>query len=83
MKPVLLTLVVVTIVCLDLGYTRICLKQEPFQPETTTTCPEGEDACYNLFWSDHSEIKIEMGCGCPKTEPYTNLYCCKIDSCNK
>nr|AAT11123.1 truncated short neurotoxin [Aipysurus eydouxii] len=40
MKTLLLTLVVVTIVCLDLGYTMTCCNQQSSQPKTTTECRE-------------------------------------------
>nr|Q2VBN3.1 RecName: Full=Weak neurotoxin WNTX33; AltName: Full=Three-finger toxin; Short=3FTx; Flags: Precursor [Ophiophagus hannah]ABB83636.1 weak neurotoxin precursor [Ophiophagus hannah] len=82
MKTLLLTLVVVTIVCLDLGYSLICFNQETYRPETTTTCPDGEDTCYSTFWNDHRGVKIERGCGCPRVNPGISIICCKTDKCN-
>nr|P0C555.1 RecName: Full=Neurotoxin 3FTx-RI; Flags: Precursor [Bungarus fasciatus] len=83
MKTLLLTLVVLTIVCLDLGHTRICLNQQSSEPQTTETCPNGEDTCYNKTWNTHRGSRTDRGCGCPKVKPGINLRCCKTDKCNQ
>nr|F5CPD8.1 RecName: Full=Three-finger toxin MALT0057C; AltName: Full=MALT0057C; Flags: Precursor [Micrurus altirostris]AED89565.1 putative three finger toxin precursor [Micrurus altirostris] len=80
MKTLLLTLVVVTIVCLDFGHTMICYNQQSSQPPTTTTCSEGQ--CYKQRWRDHRGWRTERGCGCPKAIPEVKLNCCKTDRCN-
>uniref|UniRef100_R4FJG1 3FTx-Bra-38 n=1 Tax=Brachyurophis roperi TaxID=1295043 RepID=R4FJG1_9SAUR len=82
MKTLLLTLVVVTIVCLDLGYTRICFNQQSWRPETTTTCPDGENTCYKKVFMTPFRIPIERGCGCPKERRSFRLMCCQKDKCN-
>uniref|UniRef100_R4G2H6 3FTx-Hem-16 n=1 Tax=Hemiaspis signata TaxID=355698 RepID=R4G2H6_9SAUR len=80
MKTLLLTLVVVTIVCLDLGYTMTCCNQQSSQPKTTKTCEES--TCYKKTWRDHRGTIIERGCGCPKVKPGIQLECCRTDECN-
>nr|A8HDJ4.1 RecName: Full=Short neurotoxin 1; Short=SNTX-1; Flags: Precursor [Pseudechis porphyriacus]ABK63528.1 SNTX-1 precursor [Pseudechis porphyriacus] len=82
MKTLLLTLVVVTIVCLDLGYTMTCCNQQSSQPKTTTTCAGGESSCYKKTWSDHRGSRTERGCGCPHVKPGIKLTCCETDECN-
>nr|Q9YGX0.1 RecName: Full=Short neurotoxin NCA-04; Flags: Precursor [Laticauda colubrina]BAA75762.1 short chain neurotoxin [Laticauda colubrina] len=82
MKTLLLTLVVVTTVCLDLGYTRRCFNQQSSQPKTTKSCPLGENSCYNKQWRDHRGSITERGCGCPKVKPGIKLRCCESEDCN-
>nr|Q90VW1.1 RecName: Full=Erabutoxin b; Short=ETXB; Short=Eb; AltName: Full=Short neurotoxin 1b; Flags: Precursor [Laticauda semifasciata]CAA34824.1 unnamed protein product [Laticauda semifasciata]BAA75749.1 short chain neurotoxin [Laticauda semifasciata]BAA75750.1 short chain neurotoxin [Laticauda semifasciata]BAA75751.1 short chain neurotoxin [Laticauda semifasciata]BAC78201.1 erabutoxin b [Laticauda semifasciata] len=82
MKTLLLTLVVVTIVCLDLGYTRICFNHQSSQPQTTKTCSPGESSCYHKQWSDFRGTIIERGCGCPTVKPGIKLSCCESEVCN-
>uniref|UniRef100_R4G2E3 3FTx-Bra-30 n=1 Tax=Brachyurophis roperi TaxID=1295043 RepID=R4G2E3_9SAUR len=82
MKTLLLTLVVVTIVCLNLGYTRICYNQKASRPKTTITCPDGETSCYKKDLMSSFGILILRGCGCPKEVPNLLLMCCKKDKCN-
>nr|BAA75768.1 short chain neurotoxin [Laticauda colubrina]BAA75769.1 short chain neurotoxin [Laticauda colubrina]BAA75770.1 short chain neurotoxin [Laticauda colubrina]BAA75771.1 short chain neurotoxin [Laticauda colubrina]BAA75772.1 short chain neurotoxin [Laticauda colubrina] len=82
MKTLLLTLVVVTMVCLDLGYTRRCYNQQSSQPKTTKSCPPGENSCYNKQWRDHRGSITERGCGCPKVKPGIKLRCCESEDCN-
>nr|F8J2G5.1 RecName: Full=Short neurotoxin 342; Short=SNTX-342; Flags: Precursor [Drysdalia coronoides]ACR78505.1 putative short chain neurotoxin 342 [Drysdalia coronoides] len=77
MKTLLLTLVVLTIVCLDLGYTMTCYNQQLSQPQTTTTC--AESFCYKKTWSG---TIIERGCGCPPMKPPIRLKCCRTEKCN-
>uniref|UniRef100_A0A8C6XA92 Uncharacterized protein n=1 Tax=Naja naja TaxID=35670 RepID=A0A8C6XA92_NAJNA len=50
MKTLLLTLVVVTIVCLDLGYTRKCLNCSTRYCTTFHTCPNGQDLCFKRWY---------------------------------
>nr|ACR78502.1 putative short chain neurotoxin 45 [Drysdalia coronoides] len=80
MKTLLLTLVVLTIVCLDLGYTMTCYNQQSSQPQTTTTC--AESSCYKKTWRDHRGTIIERGCGCPTVKPGIQRVCCATDKCN-
>nr|BAN66265.1 three-finger toxin [Pseudechis rossignolii] len=85
MKTLLLTLVVVTIVCLDLGYTRTCLKTPEVKSEP---CPPGQNLCYTKSWCDRfcsSRGKvIELGCAatCPTVKPGVDITCCSTDDCN-
>nr|CAA72434.1 kappa3-bungarotoxin [Bungarus multicinctus] len=86
MKTLLLTLVVVTIVCLDLGYTRTCLISPSSTPQT---CPNGQDICFRKAQCDnfcHSRGPvIEQGCvaTCPQFRSnYRSLLCCRTDNCN-
>nr|AHZ08823.1 long neurotoxin [Micropechis ikaheca] len=85
MKTLLLTLVVVTIVCLDLGYTRICLSTPDVKSKT---CPPGENLCYTKTWCDAfcgSRGKVvELGCAatCPIPKHYEDVICCSTDNCN-
>nr|prf polypeptide DE1 [Ophiophagus hannah] len=58
----------------------ICFNQETYRPETTTTCPDGEN-CYSTFWHNDGHVKIERGCGCPRVNPPISI-CCKTDKCN-
>nr|Q8UW29.1 RecName: Full=Long neurotoxin 1; Flags: Precursor [Hydrophis hardwickii]AAL54892.1 long neurotoxin isoform [Hydrophis hardwickii] len=84
MKILLLTLVVVTIVCLDLAYTRTCFRT-PYKPET---CPPGQNLCYKKSWCDafcSSRGKvIELGCTakCPTVKDGKDITCCATDNCN-
>nr|ACY68693.1 short-chain neurotoxin isoform 8 [Parasuta nigriceps] len=80
MKTLLLTLVLVTIVCLDLGYTVTCCNQQSSQPKTTKTC--AESTCYKKDLERSRGTIIERGCGCPKVKPGIKLECCKTDECN-
>uniref|UniRef100_R4FI75 3FTx-Aca-53 n=1 Tax=Acanthophis wellsi TaxID=239747 RepID=R4FI75_9SAUR len=85
MKTLLLTLVVVTIVCLDLGYTKTCFKTPYVKSEP---CPPGQDLCYTKTWCDaFCSIRgkvIELGCAatCPPAEPKKDIKCCSTDNCN-
>uniref|UniRef100_R4FKG7 3FTx-Ver-47 n=1 Tax=Vermicella annulata TaxID=1295044 RepID=R4FKG7_9SAUR len=81
MKTLLLTLVVVTIVCLDLGYTLKCYN--PKTAEGYEVCKEHETKCigYNIcLFRNHAVVVRGCGASCP-TE---NLpVCCSTDMCNK
>nr|AHZ08818.1 short neurotoxin [Micropechis ikaheca] len=82
MKTLLLTLVVVTIVCLDLGYTMICCNQQSTQPKTTKSCSGGETSCYKMSWNGIHGSITERGCGCPTVKRGISLMCCHADECN-
>nr|P15816.1 RecName: Full=Kappa-2-bungarotoxin; AltName: Full=Kappa-neurotoxin CB1; Flags: Precursor [Bungarus multicinctus]CAA35774.1 unnamed protein product [Bungarus multicinctus] len=86
MKTLLLTLVVVTIVCLDLGYTKTCLKTPSSTPQT---CPQGQDICFlKVSCEQFCPIRgpvIEQGCAATCPEFRSNdrsLLCCTTDNCN-
>uniref|UniRef100_A0A194ATC7 Three-finger toxin 16e n=1 Tax=Micrurus tener TaxID=1114301 RepID=A0A194ATC7_9SAUR len=79
MKTLLLTLVVVTIVCLDLGNSLKCYSSRT----ETMTCPEGRDKCEKYAvglmpgtWSYH------RGCASTCHRGKYNV-CCSTDLCNK
>uniref|UniRef100_R4G2U8 3FTx-Ech-21 n=1 Tax=Echiopsis curta TaxID=529692 RepID=R4G2U8_9SAUR len=84
MKTLLLTLVVVTIVCLDLGDSLICYKGY----NAPQTCPPGQNLCYTKTWCDafcSSRGKVvELGCAatCPTVKPHVDIKCCSTDKCN-
>uniref|UniRef100_R4FJX3 3FTx-Hem-11 n=1 Tax=Hemiaspis signata TaxID=355698 RepID=R4FJX3_9SAUR len=86
MKTLLLTLVVVTIVCLDLGDSLSCYKTPHVKSEP---CAVGENQCYTKTWCDtfcSSRGKVvELGCAatCPVPESYEEVTCCSTDICNK
>nr|F5CPD9.1 RecName: Full=Three-finger toxin MALT0058C; Flags: Precursor [Micrurus altirostris]AED89566.1 putative three finger toxin precursor [Micrurus altirostris] len=82
MKTLLLTLVVVTIVCLDFGHTLICYNDHGFIGKTTETCENGMTTCYEKRWTEARGTRIDRGCGCPNVKPGVNLNCCKTDRCN-
>nr|QSI83921.1 three-finger toxin [Calliophis bivirgatus] len=73
MKTLLLTLVVVTIVCLDLGHTRDCYQGD--KPKIVVRCKREEHLCFKTILPD----KVVRGCTseCP---PYTP--CCAANRCN-
>uniref|UniRef100_R4G2M0 3FTx-Ver-128 n=1 Tax=Vermicella annulata TaxID=1295044 RepID=R4G2M0_9SAUR len=78
MKTLLLTLVVVTIVCLDLGYTLRCKKTY----EDSVVCKEHETICYRYpTYIFKSKLIILKGCSasCPDK---TSVLCCSTDMCN-
>nr|QSI83930.1 three-finger toxin [Calliophis bivirgatus] len=74
MKTLLLTLVVVTIVCLDLGHTRECYQGD--NPKTIVTCKRGQNLCYRTVLPS----KTVRGCAtlCPP-----NSTCCAANRCNR
>nr|QSI83965.1 three-finger toxin [Calliophis bivirgatus] len=78
MKTLLLTFVVVTILCLDLGYTIKCYKTP--LPHFAKTCPEGKNQCYQKSYQIGKFKYVSKGCAvkCPK-----GYKCCKTDYCNK
>nr|P0C552.1 RecName: Full=Neurotoxin 3FTx-LK; Flags: Precursor [Bungarus fasciatus] len=78
MKTLLLTLVVVTIVCLDLGYT---LKCHTTQFRNIETCQKWETVCFQRAVKPHpSSMIVLRGCtsSCGKGET-----CCATDLCNR
>uniref|UniRef100_U3FYQ1 Long chain neurotoxin 1c n=1 Tax=Micrurus fulvius TaxID=8637 RepID=U3FYQ1_MICFL len=84
MKALLLTLVVVTIVCLDLGYTRKCYEGKGTRK--SVTCPKGEKVCYTTFLVGPSQPEkiLKWGCAasCPKVGLGARITCCSTDNCN-
>nr|F8J2E1.1 RecName: Full=Long neurotoxin 73; Short=LNTX-73; Flags: Precursor [Drysdalia coronoides]ACR78481.1 putative long chain neurotoxin 73 [Drysdalia coronoides] len=84
MKTLLLTLVVVTIVCLDLGDSLICYQAY----NTPQTCAPGENLCYTKTWCDYwchvKGKRIDLGCAatCPTAKPGEDVTCCSRDKCN-
>ncbi|ETE58964.1 hypothetical protein L345_15308 [Ophiophagus hannah] len=86
MKTLLLTLVVVTIVCLDLGHTRICLTDYSKVSETIEICPDGQNFCFKKFPKGIPFLPwVNRGCAatCPKPEPKVYVDCCARDKCNR
>nr|ACS74998.1 3FTx precursor [Micrurus corallinus] len=78
MKTLLLTLVVVTIMCLDLGYTRKCrIGKDGFY---SVTCTEKENLCFTMFSARSPTQIIERGCASSCSSRY--MKCCSTDSCN-
>nr|QSI83943.1 three-finger toxin [Calliophis bivirgatus]QSI83944.1 three-finger toxin [Calliophis bivirgatus] len=78
MKTLLLTLVVVTILCLDLGYTLECY-DTPFKWHTMT-CPKGQNLCFSYFtWKGI----LVRGCAATCPVGYSNTHCCDTDRCNE
>uniref|UniRef100_A0A194ASE3 Three-finger toxin 18 n=1 Tax=Micrurus tener TaxID=1114301 RepID=A0A194ASE3_9SAUR len=79
MKALLLTLVVVTIMCLDIGYTLECyVGRDDFK---SVTCPEGENHCYAMaFWVKPRPVTIR-GCASSCSSKY--YMCCPKDKCNE
>nr|QSI83953.1 three-finger toxin [Calliophis bivirgatus] len=81
MKTLLLTLVVVTIICLDIGDTLVCHKGI-FLRETVT-CPEGENLCYTRTVPTPSHSYVIFG-GCTDTCTLKHIrVCCRTDKCNR
>uniref|UniRef100_R4G2F2 3FTx-Cac-16 n=1 Tax=Cacophis squamulosus TaxID=505434 RepID=R4G2F2_9SAUR len=85
MKTLLLTLVVVTIVCLDLGDSLICYVGY----NAPRTCPNGQKLCYKITSCvgvcPKRDQPIEMGCAatCPIRNRGVKVICCSTDRCNK
>nr|P01404.2 RecName: Full=Toxin F-VIII; AltName: Full=Toxin DaF8; AltName: Full=Toxin TA2; Flags: Precursor [Dendroaspis angusticeps]CAA37485.1 angusticeps-type protein DaF8 [Dendroaspis angusticeps] len=81
MKTLLLTLLVVTIVCLDLASTMICYSHKTPQPSATITCEE--KTCYKKSVRKLPAIVAGRGCGCPSKEMLVAIHCCRSDKCNE
>uniref|UniRef100_A0A194ARJ0 Three-finger toxin 19 n=1 Tax=Micrurus tener TaxID=1114301 RepID=A0A194ARJ0_9SAUR len=77
MKTLLLTLVVVTIVCLDLGHTLQCYVGEGSK---FVTCPEGDTHCYTTALAIRITYPIIRGCTSSCCPYY--IKCCTTDKCN-
>nr|Q8AY49.1 RecName: Full=Weak toxin 3; Flags: Precursor [Bungarus candidus]AAL30061.1 weak toxin 3 [Bungarus candidus] len=86
MKTLLLTLVVVTIVCLDLGYTLTCLICPEKDCQKVHTCRNEEKICVKRFY-DKNQLgwRAQRGCAvsCPKAKPNETVQCCSTDDCNR
>nr|K9MCX0.1 RecName: Full=Three-finger toxin A2; Short=3FTx A2; AltName: Full=Short chain alpha-neurotoxin A2; Short=MlatA2; Flags: Precursor [Micrurus laticollaris]AFU76493.1 short chain alpha neurotoxin A2 [Micrurus laticollaris] len=79
MKTLLLTLVVVTIVCLDLGNSLVCYVSGAWQK----TCPEGQNKCEKYaVGTMHGSWIYLRGCASTCHEGPYNV-CCSTDLCNK
>nr|QSI83973.1 three-finger toxin [Calliophis bivirgatus] len=76
MKTLLLTLVVVTIVCLDLGYTLQCYKGN--NPKILVTCEKGQNECY-IRTFPRPPVMVR---GCT-SHCLARFTCCSTDKCNK
>nr|P01415.1 RecName: Full=Weak toxin CM-2 [Naja haje haje] len=53
--------------------------------DTSETCPDGQNICYEKRWNSHQGVEIK-GCvaSCPEFESrFRYLLCCRIDNCNK
>nr|ADN67590.1 three-finger toxin precursor [Bungarus multicinctus] len=88
MKTLLLTLVVVTIVCLDLGYTMKCKDMSLryfVVPVNSKFVQVERSIAFKESWREARGTRIERGCAatCPKGSVY-GLYvlCCTTDDCN-
>uniref|UniRef100_R4G354 3FTx-Ver-124 n=1 Tax=Vermicella annulata TaxID=1295044 RepID=R4G354_9SAUR len=81
MKTLLLTMVVVTIVCLDLGYTLKCHKSH--LDKGYVVCKEHETICFEyracIF---RNEVLYIRGCSASCPGGYKHV-CCSTDLCNK
>nr|QSI83966.1 three-finger toxin [Calliophis bivirgatus] len=75
MKTLLLTLVVVTIMCVDLGYTIQCY--EGVDVKTAVTCSDPNQLCFQL--TSPNSPQTLRGCGhfC-----LSRATCCSTDLCN-
>uniref|UniRef100_R4FIH0 3FTx-Fur-58 n=1 Tax=Furina ornata TaxID=529697 RepID=R4FIH0_9SAUR len=81
MKTLLLTLVVVTIVCLDLGYPLVCL-HSPGSP-SYSVCAGYMTICYRYDFSPIKD-KVVTVRGCSASCPGgRNHVCCSTDMCNE
>nr|QSI83970.1 three-finger toxin [Calliophis bivirgatus] len=80
MKTLLLTLLVMTIMCLDLGYTLQCYNTP--LPFFFQTCPKGKNNCFKFKLRLASlELFNVKGCigYCPKKRGFV---CCSTNKCN-
>uniref|UniRef100_U3EPM9 Three-finger toxin 12 n=1 Tax=Micrurus fulvius TaxID=8637 RepID=U3EPM9_MICFL len=85
MKTLLLTLVVVTIVCLDLGYTKTCYKYDTLFGKTTETCADGQNICFKRWHMlVPGRYHVSRGCAatCPKAQNHDSVECCAKENCN-
>nr|Q9YGJ0.1 RecName: Full=Gamma-bungarotoxin; AltName: Full=Long neurotoxin homolog NTL2I; Flags: Precursor [Bungarus multicinctus]CAA06885.1 neurotoxin-like protein [Bungarus multicinctus multicinctus]CAD01082.1 gamma-bungarotoxin [Bungarus multicinctus] len=88
MKTLLLTLVVVTIVCLDLGYTMQCKTCSFYTCPNSETCPDGKNICVKRSWTavrgdgPKREIRRECAATCPPSKLGLTVFCCTTDNCN-
>nr|A7X3R6.1 RecName: Full=Toxin 3FTx-Lei1; Flags: Precursor [Leioheterodon madagascariensis]ABU68476.1 3FTx-Lei1 [Leioheterodon madagascariensis] len=85
MKTLLLSLVVVTFVCLDLAHTRTCYSCTENICLQHEQCQDGQDVCYKR-WNTTYLILTDVVRGCAKTCPTPieeeEVYCCLKDNCN-
>nr|QSI83959.1 three-finger toxin [Calliophis bivirgatus] len=78
MKTLLLTLVVVTIMCLDLGYTLKCY--EGRVTSAIVTCEKGMNICAKIIGNS---VFYTRKCAATCPVGYSNTHCCDTDRCNE
>uniref|UniRef100_R4G7K8 3FTx-Pse-191 n=1 Tax=Pseudonaja modesta TaxID=340912 RepID=R4G7K8_9SAUR len=79
MKTLLLTLVMVTIMCLDLGYTLKCYKGY----HDTVVCKPHQTICYEYrIAATHGNSILYRGCSASCRGGMRSV-CCSTDLCNK
>nr|Q53B55.1 RecName: Full=Long neurotoxin-like OH-31; Flags: Precursor [Ophiophagus hannah]AAT97253.1 long chain neurotoxin-like protein [Ophiophagus hannah] len=88
MKTLLLTLVVVTILCLDLGL-ELTNAPDSWSSRRTCLCPAWVPLRSRPV-AGHSKQcgsrgrRVDLGCAatCPIVKPGVNINCCSTDNCN-
>nr|QSI83981.1 three-finger toxin [Calliophis bivirgatus] len=75
MKTLLLTLVVVTIVCLDLGHTWDCYQGD--NPKIVVTCSKSKHLCFKTVFLDPPRTLRGCTFRCPP-----HARCCAANKCN-
>uniref|UniRef100_A0A0F7Z3S7 Three-finger toxin 11a n=1 Tax=Micrurus fulvius TaxID=8637 RepID=A0A0F7Z3S7_MICFL len=87
MKTLLLTLVVVTIVCLDLGNTAntlMCDNSNVQSIRTPKRCLKNQKLCYKItFFTPGYGWTQKKGCihRCPESTPDKKVQCCATNNC--
>nr|C6JUP3.1 RecName: Full=Three-finger toxin MicTx3; AltName: Full=MCOR0100C; AltName: Full=Three-finger toxin 3FTx-3; Flags: Precursor [Micrurus corallinus]ACS74997.1 3FTx precursor [Micrurus corallinus] len=81
MKTLLLTLVVVTIMCLDLGYTLVCYTNVLEPPGTLETCPD-DFTCVKKWEGGGRRVTQYCSHACAIPASYEFVHCCQTDKCN-
>uniref|UniRef100_R4FI94 3FTx-Bra-26 n=1 Tax=Brachyurophis roperi TaxID=1295043 RepID=R4FI94_9SAUR len=79
MKTLLLTLVVVTIVCLDLGYTLKCRSSRI--ANGNVVCEKYQTICFRYQVRPYQNIVLTR-MGCSDSCPRKDAVCCSSDLCN-
>nr|P0DQQ3.1 RecName: Full=Muscarinic toxin-like protein Tx-NM3-2 [Naja melanoleuca]P82462.1 RecName: Full=Muscarinic toxin-like protein 1; Short=MTLP-1 [Naja kaouthia] len=63
----------------------ICVKEKFLFSETTETCPDGQNVCFNQAHLIYpGKYKRTRGCAatCPKLQNRDVIFCCSTDKCN-